>query len=116
MSKIESVDEYIKKAPKEIAEKLSEIRSVIKKTVPDAEEKISYGMPYYSYHGRLAYFAYFKNHISFYAMNGALLEYQKEVEKYKTGRATLQFDLDKKIPLGLLRKLVQFTKLKNSGK
>lgn len=47
------VDEYIALAPKEVQGKLRELRAAIKTVAPDAEERISYGMPYYAYKGRL---------------------------------------------------------------
>ncbi len=60
------VDSYISEAPKELRGKLKELRAAIRTTAPGAEERISYGMPYYSYKGRLAYFAAYKNHIGLY--------------------------------------------------
>jgi len=56
MKKAKDVDEYIAKAPKEVRGKLKELRAIIKSAAPKAEERISYGMPYYRYKGRLVYF------------------------------------------------------------
>lgn len=33
-------------------------------TIPKAEEGISWGVPFYKYHGALAEFAAFKNHLA----------------------------------------------------
>ncbi len=66
ISKLRSVDAYIAAAPKEAQSKLRELRAAIRETAPTAEERISYGMPYYAYKGRLAYFAAFKKHIGLY--------------------------------------------------
>jgi uncharacterized protein YdhG (YjbR/CyaY superfamily) len=57
MKPAKNVDEYIAQAPKVVQEKL---RAVIKSTAPGAEERISYGMPYYYYKGRLVYFQLWK--------------------------------------------------------
>lgn len=59
------VDEYIASAEKEARPKLEELRKLIKSTIPKADEKISWGVPFYWYHGALAGFAPYKNHISF---------------------------------------------------
>lgn len=83
---------------------------------PEAKEIMSYGMPYYSYKGRFAYFGYFKDHISFFAMNGVNDDFASKVEKYRTGKATLQFELDKSLPLSLIKKLLKATKIKNENK
>ena len=62
MKPAKNVDEYIAQAPKEVQEKLQELRAAIKSTAPGAEECISYGMPYYDYKGRLVYFQLWKKH------------------------------------------------------
>ena len=56
MSPVKTVDEYIAQAPKEVQDKLKELRAVIRTSAPGVEERISYGMPYYYYKGRLVYF------------------------------------------------------------
>lgn len=116
MKKFRTVEEYIESAPEEIQPKLHQIRTLIRAVAPEAHEIMSYGMPYYSYHGRFAYFGYFKDHISFFAMNGVADNYKLEVEEYRTGKATLRFDLDRPLPLGLIKKLLKATKVKNEGK
>jgi uncharacterized protein YdhG (YjbR/CyaY superfamily) len=101
------VDAYIAAAPKEARKKLREIRKAIKSVAPKAEERISYGMPYYSYKGRLAYFAAFKNHVSLFAMPPIVGAERAKLRKYQTGKSTLQFPLDKRILVALIRKLVR---------
>ena len=66
MKKAKNVSEYIAKAPKEVQGKLKELRAVIRSAAPKAEERISYGMPYYGYKGRLVYFAFAKAHLGLY--------------------------------------------------
>lgn len=45
-----SVDEYIESSPPESRPTLVELRSIIKSTVPKAEEGISWGVPFYKFH------------------------------------------------------------------
>ncbi len=104
--KPKSVDEYIAHAPKEKQDKLRELRKVIKESAPKAEEKISYGMPYYGYKGRLAYFAYAKAHIGLYLTPPILEEFKNELKEYGTSTATIRFPLDKKLPIALIKKLI----------
>lgn len=101
------VDAYIAAAPKEARNKLREIRKAIKSVAPKAEEKISYGMPYYSYKGRLAYFAAFKDHVSLFAMPPIVGAEKGELRKYQTGKSTLRLMLDEELPVPLIRKLVR---------
>lgn len=116
MTKPKDVDEYIASAPKEIQEKLRELRAVIKATASDAQERLSYGMPYYHYHGRLAYFAYAKEHVGLYIPPPVIQEHAKELEAYHTAKATVRFPLDKKLPIALIKKLVKARMKKNEAK
>jgi uncharacterized protein YdhG (YjbR/CyaY superfamily) len=107
MKKPTSVDEYIESAPPAIRTKLKELRTIIKKTAPKAEEKISYGMPYYGYFGRLVYFAYAKTHVGLYVPPPVIANHQKDLKNHKTAKATVQFPLDKKLPVALIKKLIK---------
>jgi uncharacterized protein YdhG (YjbR/CyaY superfamily) len=108
-TKPSSIDEYIASFSIDIQNILKQIRATIKKAAPNAEESISYGMPTYKLFGkRLAYFAAFKSHIGFYAIPTGHTEFEKELLKYKQGKGSVQFPLDKPMPLSLITKIVKF--------
>ena len=107
MSKPKTVDGYIANAPEVVRERLKAIRKLIKEIAPTAEEKISYGMPYYGYKGRLVYFACFKNHIGVYIPTPTVEEHKNDLKDYETSTATIRFSNDKKLPLELIKKLVR---------
>jgi uncharacterized protein YdhG (YjbR/CyaY superfamily) len=108
-TKPNDIDEYIACYPKDIQNTLGEIRATIKNAAPNAEETISYGMPAYKLFGRpLVYFAAFKNHIGFYATPTGHSEFAEELLKYKQGKGSVQFPLDKPMPLNLITKIVKF--------
>jgi uncharacterized protein YdhG (YjbR/CyaY superfamily) len=109
------VDAYIESAPEEVREKLKEIRAAIKKSAPTAVERISYGMPYYDYRGRLAYFAFAKAHIGLYIPPPVIDEHKNELADYDTAKATVRFPLDKKIPVTLIKKLIK-TRIEKNNK
>lgn len=108
MAEPRTVDEYIASAPDEMRQKLRQIRQVTRELAPDAQEKLSYGMPYYSLNGRLLYFAYFKDHVSLFAMPSAITEFEKDLTGYKTSKGTIQFPLGKPLPLSLIRRIIEF--------
>jgi uncharacterized protein YdhG (YjbR/CyaY superfamily) len=110
-----TVDAYIKDFPEDIQNILSEIRSTIIKVAPNAEESISYGIPAYKLYGKpLVYFAAFKNHIGFYATPSGHEAFEKELAKYKQGKGSVQFPIDKPMPLTLISKIVKYrVKLNN---
>ena len=65
-------------------------------------------MPAFKMKKVLVYFAAFKNHIGFYALPSGNKAYQKELSKYKTGKGSIQFPLNEKIPFELIEKIVRF--------
>jgi uncharacterized protein YdhG (YjbR/CyaY superfamily) len=116
MLKPKNVDDYISAAPRGVQGKLKELRAAIKGAAPDAQERISYGMPYYAYMGRLVYFAVFKQHIGLYVPTPVIEEHRAELKDYETAKATIRFPLDKKLPAGLIRKLVKARMKKNEAR
>ena len=108
MQTFKDIDSYISEQAVDVRDRLEQIRQVVKTSAPKAEEVISYGMPAFKYHGMLVYFAAFKNHIGFYALPSGNDAFQKELSAYKQGKGSIQFPLDKPIPLTLIKKIVKF--------
>lgn len=100
------VDAYIAAAPPKARPMLRQLRGAIRASAPKATERLSYRMPYYAYHGRLVYFAVFTHHISLFVPGRPMKVYAKQVEKYKAGKATLQFPIGTNVPLPMVKKLV----------
>lgn len=117
-TKPKDIDEYIAGFPEVTQKHLEQIRATIKKTVPDAVEAISYGIPSFNLNGHyLVYFAGYKKHIGVYPVPGSNKEFEKDFAPYYTsGKGTIQFPLDKPMPLGLIKKIVKFRVKKNSEK
>jgi len=116
MKTFKDIDSYIAEQVPDVRERLELIRQAIKTTVPKAEEVISYGMPAFKYHGMLVYFAAFKNHIGFYALPSGNAAFQKELSVYKQGKGSIQFPLDKPLPLALIKKIVKYRVKENIEK
>ena len=108
MSAARTVTGYIAASAPPARRMLRELRAAIRSAAPRAEEKISYGMPYYGQGGRVIYFAAFQKHVSVFVMGGAKKAYAKELRPYLTSKATLQFPIGAPVPLALIRKLVRF--------
>jgi uncharacterized protein YdhG (YjbR/CyaY superfamily) len=108
MQKSNSIEAYIASFPKSIQEIVIQIRTTIKNAAPQAEEKISYGMPAFFLKGQLVYYAAFKNHIGFYALPSGNKAFQKELVHYKVGKGSIQFPITEKIPYALITKMVKF--------
>jgi uncharacterized protein YdhG (YjbR/CyaY superfamily) len=111
-----TVDEYIAGADKETQPLLKQMRKIISAEAKDAEESISYGMPGYKYLGKpLVYFAGYENHIGFYATPTGHDAFKKELSKYKQGKGSVQFPLSEKLPVDLIKRIVQFRVKENEA-
>jgi uncharacterized protein YdhG (YjbR/CyaY superfamily) len=115
-NKLNNVDDYIASFPVETQELLTQIRNTIKKMAPQAEETISYSMPTFKLNGNLVYYAAFKNHIGFYALPQGNEAFKKELQEYKTGKGSIQFPIDKPLPLDLIKRIVEFRVKENLEK
>jgi uncharacterized protein YdhG (YjbR/CyaY superfamily) len=110
-----SVDEYVAAAPKQVQAKLNQVRAAILEAAPNAREGISYGMAYYSYKGKLAWFGLHKSHIGVYLRPPVLQEHKRELSGYQTTKSALHLPLDKKIPVALVKMLVRAALEKNEA-
>ena len=112
-----SIDEYIASFPEDMQKVLEEVRGTMKAAAPEAQEKISYGIPTFTLNGRyLIYFAGWKNHISIYPIPSGSDAFNKEVSQYVEGKGTLKFPLDKPIPLKLITRIVRNAVAENLGR
>jgi uncharacterized protein YdhG (YjbR/CyaY superfamily) len=109
------VDEYIAGTPKEVKEKLVELRAAIREVAPTAVERISYGIPYYDYKGRLVWFGLAKAHIGLYIRPPVIEEHKSELEGYETTKSTVRLPLNKQLPIALIKKLVKARMKKNEA-
>jgi uncharacterized protein YdhG (YjbR/CyaY superfamily) len=110
-----NVDAYIAASPKEVQDKLKEVRAAIREASPTAVESISYRMPYYNYKGRLAWFGLQKSHIGLYLRPPVVEEHKNELSGYETTKSAVHIPLDEKIPIALNKKLVKARMRKNEA-
>jgi uncharacterized protein YdhG (YjbR/CyaY superfamily) len=102
------VEEYLAAFPEEIKKLLQKLRKCIQTAAPEAQEKISYGMPTFYLKGNLVHFAGYQRHIGFYPTPSAVQEFQNELASYKTSKGAVQFPLDQDLPLELITRMVKF--------
>jgi uncharacterized protein YdhG (YjbR/CyaY superfamily) len=113
---INTIDDYIAVCPADVRETLTELRNVIKKAAPKAEEKISYQMPAFAQKGILVYFAAQKNHIGFYPTSSGVEAFKKELSAYSTSKGVVRFPYGKPLPLKLISEIVEFRVIENLEK
>jgi uncharacterized protein YdhG (YjbR/CyaY superfamily) len=102
-----TVDEYLASVSPDIRAALQKIRTQVKKLVPFATEKISYGMPTFFTHRALVGYAAHKEHCSFYPWSGTTLKkFKKELSGFETSAGTVRFTVDRPLPASLIKKIV----------
>lgn len=112
------VTTYIESFPPETRELLKQVRHTIRENAPEAEEGFAYNMPAYKLNGKpLVYFAGYSRHIGFYATPSGHTRFKEELSKYKQGKGSVQFPVDRPLPLSLIAEMVQFRVIEvSSGK
>ena len=103
-----SIEENIEAAPAETQDKLLQFHEAIRSCTPGAVEGLKWRMPAYSYQKILVTWAVFRYHIGFYPMPSAIKAFAKDLKNYKTNEGSVQFPLDQKLPVPLIKKIVKF--------
>ena len=105
------VDEYINQFEGEAKSRLLKLREIIKSEAPEADEGFMYGLVGYKFNKKpLVYFGAFPRHIGFYATPEGHAGFADELSKYKQGKGSVQFPLDKPLPEDLVKRMVSFKK------
>lgn len=112
----DTVDGYIAQFPEEVQETLHKIRATIRETVPQAEERISYGIPGYYQKGQVIFFAAYPKHISIYPAPSGVEEFKDDLARYQTGKGTMQFPLGEPVPYDLIVRMAQYRLAQNMMK
>jgi uncharacterized protein YdhG (YjbR/CyaY superfamily) len=115
-AKAANIDEYIATYPPAVQARLELIRETIRKTAPEARERISYQIPTFSQCGNVVHFAAYEHHIGFYPGASGIKHFKKHLTKYASAKGSVQFPLDRPVPLGLVAKIVRFRVKENLAK
>jgi uncharacterized protein YdhG (YjbR/CyaY superfamily) len=108
MKKTQSVDEYLARLAEPARSTLKKMRAAIRSVVPkDATEVISYGIPAFRRDTVLVWYAAFSDHVSLFPGGSVLEPFKDELAEFKTSKGTVQFPLDKPLPLVLIKRIVK---------
>lgn len=103
------VDNYIQGFSTEVQERLTAIRNIIFEVAPQVTERICMRMPTYDLNGKwFVHFAGFEKHIGFYPQPEGIEAFKEKLTGYKTSKGTIQFPLNKPLPLALIREMIVF--------
>lgn len=104
-----AVRAYLAGLPPKARTRLKEMRALIRAAAPEAAESVSYGIPTYKIAGRpFVYCAAFKNHTSLYPMTASIRRaHATALKGYNMSTGTIQFPLDKPLPVTLVKRLLR---------
>ena len=88
---------------------LEKLRQIIRSTVPQAEEGVSYGIAAFRLNGKpIAGLGASASHCTYFPMSGATIATLKaELKKYDTSKGAIRFPIDEPLPIALVRKLLK---------
>ena len=105
-----SVDEYIAAQPEPSRAALQQVRDVIRRALPGAEEIISYKIPAYRVHGGVVlYFAGWKQHFSLYPIGRRVTAtLRDELSQYEfNNKGTVKFPFSEPVPAKLVERIAR---------
>ena len=103
-----SVDDYIASYPEETRTQLAGVRRAIRRAVPQAGEKISYGMATFTIGGKpLIYYAGWKNHVGLYPVPTGDDAFEKAIGPYRRAKDTVRFPINRPVPLELVAEITE---------
>ena len=103
-----SLEEYAAGVPEPAKRKLREMRAAIRMAVPrEAVEVISYRIPAFKHEKILVWYAAFTKHVSLFPTAAVIKAFQKELKGYSVSKGTIQFPLDRRLPVALVKKIVK---------
>lgn len=105
--KFTTVDEYLAATPPEVRPILEEIRALVKRTVPTAQETISYQMPAFRLKHVFFFYAAFKKHIGIYPPLRDDDPLAAELLPYRGEKGNLKFPLNQPIPYDLIARIAE---------
>ncbi len=102
-----TIDEYIAGYPPDVQAIMHKIRAVIRETAPQAQERISYGMPGFYQNGMLVWFGGRKDFIGVYPTGEGVEAFKDELHGYTITKGAVHFPLNQPMSYDLIRKMVR---------
>jgi uncharacterized protein YdhG (YjbR/CyaY superfamily) len=103
-----NVDEYVAGVPVIARNNFDKLRAAIQSVVPaEATETISYGIPAIKHKKILVWFAAFSGHCSLFPSAAVIEEFKDELKGFTISKGTVQFPINKPLPIVLVKKLVK---------
>ncbi len=103
------IQKYIGEQDPEIQPRLHEIYETIRFAIPEAEERLSWGMPTFWKGRNIIHFATAKKHIGIYPGPDAIVAFAEQLKEFKTSKGAIQLPNNKELPLSLIADIAKWS-------
>ena len=110
------VADYIAGIPESSRKTFDALRTAVRQAAPkEAEEVLSYGIAALRTERVLVWYAAFAQHCSLFPTASVLAQFKEQLQGFRVSKGTVQFPLDRAVPVALVKKLVR-TRVAEAGK
>lgn len=106
-AKPKTVDEYISNQDEDKQSDLLLVRQTLHEALPEAEERISWGIPTFWKDHNIIQFSATKKHIGIYPGTEAVAEFRDELNKYSVDKGTIRMPYGN-VDTDLLKRIAQW--------
>jgi uncharacterized protein YdhG (YjbR/CyaY superfamily) len=103
-----NVDAYLATLSGDALDKISELRALLTRMLPDAEEVISYSMPAFRKGKIVLWYKASAKHYSLFPYGRTIEVFRKELAGYSLSKGTIRFPYNKPLPADLITRIVQY--------
>jgi len=113
MDKPKTIDDYFNVQPEKTKKALKELKKCIFKVKPNATELFNYNIPAYSLveggkREQQIMIAGYKKHVGLYPHPTTMEKFDSELSEFKRGKGSVQFPLDKPLPIDLIERMIKY--------
>lgn len=115
MPNFETIDDYIAHQPKEVQKVMQQLHTAILEVAPDAIEVLNYKIPSFTLvpggkRDQQIMMAGYAKFVGFYPFPTTMEAFADELSDYKKGKGSVQFPLNKPLPIELIKRMVAYRK------
>lgn len=108
MQQAQTIDQYVHALPESTQQVLKKVQTIIEHIAPNAEAKISYGVPTYREGKKVIHFGGYDGFISLYPSAAGIAAFADQLKSYETSKGTVRFYLNQPVPYDLIEDIVRY--------
>ena len=106
--KPQTIDEYIAMQDEAVQPRLREVRDILRATLPEAQERMSWSMPTFWRGRNILPFAASKKHLGLYPGGEATAVFAEELKGFDVSKGTIRIPWDRELPVELIQKIAKW--------